>query len=56
MNLVLIVLPVDEIFVYCEEILSEQLRNNHTSQGIPVLVVTGWEGIWPNEVKSQFHH
>lgn len=23
---------------------------------IPVLVFTGWKGIWPNEVKSQLHH
>lgn len=59
MNHVQIVLPVDEIFVYYEGILSEQLScvgNNHTSQMIPVLVFTGLEGIWPNEVKSQFHH
>lgn len=59
MNHVQIVLPVDEIFIYYEGILNDQLNfvgNNPISHMIPVLVFTGLKGIWPNEVKSQLHH
>lgn len=57
MNHVQIVLTVEEISLYYEGILSEQLGrvgNNHTSHMTPVLAFTDLEGLWPNEVKSQF--